>query len=378
LIITVKKPNGVIATVPLIKEVISVEENSISGYLLKGKKTIGYIALPGFYSQWDTWNPLGCANDVAKEILKLQKENIEGLILDLRFNGGGSLHEAMGLMGLFIDEGPLFLIRDKNNKIALKKDLNRGALYNGPLVLMVNGLSASASEVLTAGLRDYNRALVVGNNTFGKATAQENFPLETNPGATNIPFSANSDASLNITTSKIYRINGISYQSTGVAPDIELPDVFSNLDLGEAVKPYSLKPDTISKKVVYNPLPELPVKELAEKSRDRIEKSPSFARIKSLADSVHHSRTKNESRSLQIEKFGNYELQVQKITDKILFKPSDQYTVQSCQYNNAVLLADDHRKKLSDGLLNNILEDFYIEETYLILTDLLTLKKTNP
>jgi carboxyl-terminal processing protease len=127
------------------------------------------------------------------------------------------LHEAFGLMGLFIDEGPLFMYRDKNNKIVLQKDQNRGALYNGSLVLMVNGLSASASELLAAGLRDYNRALVVGSNTFGKATAQENFPLETNPGVTNIPFPANADASLNITTSKLYRINGISYQLTGVA-----------------------------------------------------------------------------------------------------------------------------------------------------------------
>src|SRR5688572_21233923 len=174
-----KKTDATIKTVFLRKEKIENEENIVRGFVLKGEKKIGYILLPGFYTEWENESGSSCANDVAKEIVKLKRENIEGLILDVRFNGGGSMGEAMELTGIFIDEGPLAGTKYRDGKVAFMKDPNRGQIYTGPMVLMVNGQSASASEMLAAALQDYNRAVIVGSNTFGKATMQQMMPLDT-------------------------------------------------------------------------------------------------------------------------------------------------------------------------------------------------------
>jgi carboxyl-terminal processing protease len=121
----------------------------------------------------------GCANDVAKEVVKLKAANVEGLILDIRYNGGGSLGEGLNLAGIFIDEGPLCMMQARGEKPVVMKDMNRGTIYDGPLVVMVNGQSASASEILASTLQDYNRALIVGSPTFGKSTGQIILPLDT-------------------------------------------------------------------------------------------------------------------------------------------------------------------------------------------------------
>ena len=150
--------------------------------MLHSNKNIGYINLPGFYSREDesitderdlTYD--GCANDVSKEIVKLRKDTIAGLILDLRFNGGGSMWEAMQLAGIFIDIGPVASVKDKEGKVRFLKDPNRGTIYDGPLMVLINGASASASEFVSAVLQDYNRAMIVGGTTYGKGTAQRGF-----------------------------------------------------------------------------------------------------------------------------------------------------------------------------------------------------------
>ena len=143
---------------------------------------MGYISLPAFYTDWQNNDKAGngCADDVAKEIVKLKKENIEGLILDLRYNGGGSMQEAVDLSGIFIDAGPVAQIKSRDAKVYTMKDVNRGStIYDGPLILMVNGYSASASEMVAGTLQDYNRAVIVGSPTYGKATAQVVLPMDT-------------------------------------------------------------------------------------------------------------------------------------------------------------------------------------------------------
>jgi carboxyl-terminal processing protease len=137
--ITVLKANGQENTVTLYKEKIRLDENLVKSYILKGDKIIGYISLPDFYTDWGSKKVNGCANDIAKEIIKLKKETIEGLILDIRFNGGGSMKEALNLAGIFIDEGPLSIYGSKNGKTTTEKDFNRGTIYTGPLLVMVNG-----------------------------------------------------------------------------------------------------------------------------------------------------------------------------------------------------------------------------------------------
>ncbi len=153
---------------------------------LHGNKNIGYINLPGFYSREDESiedekdiKYDGCANDVSKEIVKLKKDTIAGLILDLRYNGGGSMWEAMQLAGIFIDIGPVASMKEKDGKVHFLKDPNRGTIYDGPMMVLINGASASASEFLSAALQDYNRAIIVGGATYGKGTAQIVLPMDT-------------------------------------------------------------------------------------------------------------------------------------------------------------------------------------------------------
>lgn len=257
LTITVKKADGSSRTVTLVKEQVDPSDDAkVKSFLLKGSKTFGYISLPAFYNDWEDEGKghNGCANDVTKEIIKLKKENIAGLILDLRYNGGGSVQEAAELAGIFIDAGPVAQIKTSSEeKVFTLKDVNRGTIYDGPLLVLVNGYSASASELLAAALQDYNRALIVGAATYGKATGQLVLPLDT---AINIKEdNSNKEAAyyLKVTTIKLYRINGTTAQFTGVKPDIVLPDYLQTEATKEADEPFALQPTAIETNKYYTP-----------------------------------------------------------------------------------------------------------------------------
>ncbi len=184
--LTVKTAAGVTKKITLTKEKVTNDEGIVKSYVISGKQKIGYIKLPDFYSREShdiqTEDDVifdGCANDVSKEIVKLTRDTITGLILDLRYNGGGSMWEAMQLAGIFIDYGPVGSVKDKEGKVRFLKDPNRGTAYDGPLLVLINGASASASELTSAMLQDYKRALIVGSTTYGKGTAQYMLPLDT-------------------------------------------------------------------------------------------------------------------------------------------------------------------------------------------------------
>jgi carboxyl-terminal processing protease len=260
--LTVKKADGTARQVVLHKEKITTggDEDRVKGFLLKGAKTVGYISLPAFYEDWENSTGInGCANDVAKEIVKLKKENIEGLILDLRYNGGGSVEEAVELSGIFIDAGPVAQIKTREDKVITLKDVNRGTIYDGPLVLLVNGLSASASEMVAGTLQDYHRALIVGSPTYGKATAQVVLPMDTTLNLETFNGRAQASSYIKLTTSKLYRVTGASAQVSGVTPDVRLPDPPDALQEREANEKAALPPTRIPANKYYMPLPPLPV-----------------------------------------------------------------------------------------------------------------------
>ncbi|PKP19230.1 MAG: hypothetical protein CVU05_11830 [Bacteroidetes bacterium HGW-Bacteroidetes-21] len=294
-ILTVIKQDGSRKSVHLEKTLLKVEDNTITSYVLKGKENIGYIPLPDFYtSAWENSNVMGCSNDVAKEILKLQKDSIKGLILDLRYNGGGSVAEALNLIGIFIDEGPLSITQYKGSKPMLLKDMNRGTIYNGPLIVLVNGASASASELVAASLQDYKKAIIVGSPTYGKATGQQVLPVDTS--INNQTLAQKYDKSfgyLKITCQKIYRLNGKSYQKTGVKPDVLIPDIMEFFNYRESESPYCLPSDSIVKKVIYNPLLGYPMSEIISKSSARINADSVFCEIKKF-ETNYGAYLKNE------------------------------------------------------------------------------------
>jgi carboxyl-terminal processing protease len=269
-VLDVKKADGTIKQVSLTKQKVTQsagdeEEDKVSGFLLKGEKTVGYISLPAFYEDWeDSKGVNGCANDVAKEIIKLKKEGIGGLILDLRYNGGGSVQEAVELAGLFIDAGPVGQVKTKEEKIYTLKDIVRGTIWDGPLLVLVNGNSASASEIVAGTLQDYNRALIVGSPTYGKATAQIVLPMDTTVDPTKLDRKAEAASYIKVTTSKLYRINGTTAQFSGVIPDVALPDPPDADIHREADEAFALPPTPIEPNKYYHALAPLPV--AAEKS----------------------------------------------------------------------------------------------------------------
>jgi len=279
--LTIQTAAGEIKTLKLAKEKITNEESVVKSFVLIGKKNIGYINLPGFYSRNndnlssdDQLSMDGCANDVSKEIVKMKNDSIAGLILDLRYNGGGNMWEAMQLAGIFIDIGPVGSVKDKDGKSFFLKDPNRGTIYDGPLLLLVNGFSASASEFLSAVLQDYNRAIIAGSNTYGKGTAQNLQPMDTlepNEGTVYKDF-------VKVTMNKFYRVNGSTIQWKGVTPDIFFPDIYSSNLFKEKAKKTALLPD-LNKQGLFKPLIPIPFVTLKANSGSRVNSHPYFKTV---------------------------------------------------------------------------------------------------
>jgi carboxyl-terminal processing protease len=259
LTLTIKKSDGTTRKVTLQREKAALDDDNskVRSFILKGDHRIGFISLPAFYTDWngDEGGNNGCADDVAKEIIKLKKENIEGLILDIRYNGGGSMLEAIAMTGIFIDFGPVGMTRDKDGKVYTMKDVNRGSVYDGPLILLINGFTASASEMLAGTLQDYNRAVIMGTPSFGKATAQIVLPLDTLFDEQHMESMKAAENYIKITIERLFRVNGTSAQQTGVIPDIYLPDYSETQSEREKSLPFSLANISIDPNKYYHPYP---------------------------------------------------------------------------------------------------------------------------
>jgi carboxyl-terminal processing protease len=283
--LTVKKPDGSVQIIPITRDVVVVKETyAQSAVINEGGKKIGYIRLPAFYANFnDEQDGRSSAEDVKKELEKLKQEKVDGVVLDLRNNGGGSLTDAVEMAGLFIDSGPVVQVRSGQGSAQVLNDRDPRVQYNGPLVVMVNKYSASASEILAAAVQDYKRGVVIGStSTYGKGTVQRIFNLDDAlPAEFNAikPF-----GSLKLTTQKFYRINGGSTQFKGVVPDIVLPDAYSYLDQGEKDTDYPLKWDEISP-ARYRTWQQAPaIDKLKAASNSRVAASPSFKLVQEIVE----------------------------------------------------------------------------------------------
>lgn len=361
--LSVGKINGEHITVLLQKELLRVDQNVIKSLLLTKEDTsFAYINLPGFYTK-DKFNQSGAANDLAKEIIKLKKENIQGIILDVRNNGGGDIQEALDIAGIFIDRGTLSIYRQYGKDFTLK-DSNLGTVYDGPLVVMVNGASASASELLVGTLQDHNRALIVGTPTFGKATGQMIKSMASkNP---NVDF-------VKITTLRFYRVTGRTHQKYGVVPNIYLPDVFEGLSYRESSLPFVLEPDVTSKKAYYYPLHSIKLDSIIIQSKNRIASNPSFQNILKVNNHLNNYIKKGEFFiPLQKEAFLEF-LEVRELNNTILSEGSNnsQVNISFSSYDNDVNAFDKYGKEIFNVLKKNVLNDPYIEESFNIIIDYL-------
>lgn len=300
--LTVKKPDGSILVIPIIRDIVVLEDTYAQSVILKGKKNIGYIKLPSFYADFSGKGGRSCSKDIKKELEKLKAENVDGVILDLRYNGGGSLPDVIDMAGLFIDKGPVCQVKQKSNPAQVLEDREAGIVYNGPLTVMVNSNSASASEIMAAAIQDYNRGLIVGTSpsSFGKGTVQRFFNLDDYlpPAYANIkPL-----GEVKITTQKFYRINGGTTQLKGVIPDVVLPDPYYLLDQGEKEQDYPMAWDEIAP-AKYAPLKQAySISQLKNNSSERVKNNPGFAILNDAAKRLKKQKD-NTVVSLNFDKY---------------------------------------------------------------------------
>lgn len=245
--LTVRKLDGSKKVIPIVRDVVELESTFVKSAVIEPRegedgKRIGYIRLPKFYVDFYQKSNRNCAEDMERELEKLKAEGVEGVILDLRGNGGGSLEAVVDIVGLFIPEGPVVQVRTSNNRMRTLEDEDNDVVYDGPLVVMVNEFSASASEIFAAAIQDYGRGIVVGSNaTFGKGTVQNVYNLDRATRQSSVkPLGA-----LKLTIQKYYRINGGTTQLKGVIPDLILPDSYMHIDYGEKQQRHPMAYDEI-------------------------------------------------------------------------------------------------------------------------------------
>jgi len=273
IVLTIKRNSGKSFDVYIEKQVMKDEDNSVFSFIVGKESKIGYIKIPSFYADLDGNSRKGCADDVAREVLKLERDNIKGLVIDLIDNGGGSMEEAIKLAGMFVDYGPISIVVDSKQQKSIINDPYKGVIYKGPIVVLINSNTASASEFFSSIMQDYNRALLLGSNTLGKATMQTILSLDE---------TQNTDY-LKITINKFYRVTGKSHQYVGVKPDVVLPEFYEGIYQKESDFPTAIKNDSITPFLKYRPYIKRPVIDrVAKNSALRLADNYYFNNIKKI------------------------------------------------------------------------------------------------
>ncbi|MEM6805164.1 MAG: carboxy terminal-processing peptidase [Bacteroidota bacterium] len=301
--LTVQKIDGSVITIPLVRDVIIIDETYAKSAILKAdnsKKGVGYIHLPKFYFDLNDRYGRRAATDVSAEIEKLKLEKVDGIILDLRNNGGGSLADVVEMAGLFIEEGPIVQVKSREGKPYILRDRDPEVQYEGKLVVLVNEFSASASEIMAAAIQDYKRGVVVGTTTYGKGTVQRFVDLD---DLIRGSYEVKPLGDLKMTTQKFYRINGGATQLKGVVPDIILPNEYSLLDIGERENEYSMAWDEIEAvpfKEEKNAFGNL--SQIKSKSEERLAENQTFKLINQNAERLKR-RQESEAYPLQLDAY---------------------------------------------------------------------------
>jgi carboxyl-terminal processing protease len=369
-ILTIKKVDGKIKDLELVRDVVELEDTYAKSVMaLDNTFKYGLIDLPKFYFDMEDANGRAAGNDVAQEIKRLKNEGMQGLIIDLRNNGGGSLREVVEMAGLFIEDGPVVQVALKNKQTQVLRDMDSGdILWEGPLVVMVNEFSASASEILAAALQDYERAVILGSKqTFGKGTVQ-NFE-DLNRWVRN---NEHGDlGAVKLTTQKFYRINGSSTQLEGVKSDAVAPNRYSYMEVGERDEEFPLPYDEIPK-VEYNKFTGYNnLAQSIQNSQRRIDDNPNFKLIDENAKWLFDQRENNDL-PLNYEAYTTRIDRLERETGK--FEILDDYK-NSLKFE---LLENDLVATQKDTVLlekrerwmKNLNKDIYLEEAINILKDL--------
>lgn len=322
--LTVKKPDGQQLVIPITRDIVEIEETFVKGELIEdteNKKRYGYVKVPSFYRDYSGKTQRNCTDDMRAEVERLVAQKIDGLIIDLRNNGGGSLGDAVDMTGLFIDKGPVVQIRSRGGKIRELSDDDAGVAYDGPMIVLVNRFSASASEIFAGALQDYRRALIVGDeHTHGKGSVQALLDLDRAVSLRGmekyLPLGA-----LKVTIQKFYRVSGESTQERGVVPDIVLPSRYNGLKSGEKYLPNALPWDHIeSARYKVWPHPYRNLDQLREQSAKRVAASEKFKELKDVALKAQERREQSRQ-TLQLTQIIRERQELQKLQVKETASP---------------------------------------------------------
>ena len=367
--LTIKKVDGTIETIPVKRDLVVLEESyARSSVINRLDRKYGLIHLPKFYVDFKNYKERNAAHDVEQEVINLKEAGVEGLIIDLRNNGGGSLQTVVDIAGLFIDKGPIVQVKSTVSKTEILRDRDDKTLWDGSIVILVNELSASASEILAAALQDYERAIVLGSKqTFGKGTVQNVVDLNR--------FLSNSTygnlGALKITTDKFYRINGGSTQLEGVKSDVITPDRYSYVDVGERDEDNPMSWDQITPLIYTKWHGYLNYNEVIKQSQDRVNNHPIFKLVDQDAKWIEQ-RQNDKSIAL------NYQEYVSELEADQTY--ADQFDAVK-EYNNNLeftiapaeqdrITADSIFREKRERWFSDLTADFYVEEAVNILDHL--------
>ena len=372
--LTVQRTDGTEKTIKITRDVVLMEEGFAKSLLLKGSETeqdkIGYIYLPKFYADFTPQGATSCAADVAKEIEKLKSEKVKGIILDLRGNGGGSLRDVVQMSGLFIEEGPIVQVKNRSKTPDIMRDNDSRVQWGGPLVVMVNGFSASASEILAAAMQDYHRAVIVGStSTYGKGTVQRFLDLD---NATR-EESVKPLGDMKLTIQKFYRITGKTTQLDGVTPDIVLPDFYNFVELGEKENDYPLESTTIPA-VPYNQnaYQIADLGKLKSASATRVEANETFKKVNENAMRLRKQKDQTVY-PLEGNKYRMWNKKQDEEADRYdnLFKPIDGFVLENLSADLPQIQADTSRAARNEGWMKDKKKDIQLHETFKIIQDMI-------
>lgn len=371
--LAVKSVDGVQKMISITRDEVILDEGFARSVILAepGRDKIGYILLPRFYADFENPDGRSCAEDVAIEIEKLKKQNVEGIILDLRNNSGGSLNDVVEMSGLFVKEGPIVQVKGRTGDPYVYRDKDPEVRYTGPLVVMTNAHSASASEILAAALQDYGRAIVVGSkSTFGKGTVQRFYDL--NRGIRGISdYGKLGD--LKLTVQKFYRVNGGSTQLKGVIPDIILPDRFTYIETGEKELDYPLDWTEIAPVSYDQDIVDLsPIDQIRKNSGKRISGSAEFGLVDENARRIREMRDQSVY-PIHLDEYRNliksHEEEANKYKD--IFTVRESLEVTNLPEDIEYIQMDSSRIGRNDAWIKSIRKDAYLDETRWIIHDMI-------
>jgi carboxyl-terminal processing protease len=358
--LTLKKADGTVKVVSLLRDKISLEDTFAKSAIINGAHKVGYIYLADFN------DPSGrrCATDVAKEVEKLKAEHVDGIVIDLRGNGGGSLTDVVDMVGLFIKDGPVVQVKGRDEKASILEDKDKEVLYTGPLAVMVDELSASASEIFAAAIQDYHRGIIIGStSTYGKGTVQRSISLD--PQAENALF-AHPDEGLGdvkLTFRKFYRIDGGATQLRGVVPDIIIPDRMENAKFREKDNPDALAWDEIPKASYTLWNPGYSFSPVVNKINEEINKNNNFKSIRETVSLLDKYR--NEEVPLNIVKYREMQKEVRDASKRLEdeSKLPANLNVKSLKVDSMAIAGDTIQVKKEAQFLKTIGSDIYVDET---------------